>query len=168
MMSADQLTIKLNTVATVHYVGTFPDDGEQFDSSRDEGREPISFLVGHGQMIPGFEQEILGLGTGATKDFTLKAARAYGEAVPSNMVKMPRENFAGIDLEVGLQLVAEMDGHPAPFTVKEIEDDTVTVDFNHALAGRSLHFKVEVMGVRDPTDDEVSHGHAHGEHGHGH
>lgn len=155
-------------VATVHYVGTTPANGEQFDSSRDEGREPISFLVGVGQMIPGFEQEMLGANVGETRDFTLEPERAYGPRDPNGVVQMPKANFGDTPIEEGMMLVAELEDGPAPFSITNIDGDTVTVDFNHRLAGETLHFEVEVMSVRDATDEEQQHGHAHGEHGHGH
>ena len=150
--------IKDNKVATVHYTGTLPDSGEEFDSSI--GRDPLTFLVGHKQMIPGFERELMGSKAGDKIEFTLSAKDAYGEHNPDAVQKVPREMFGDIQPEVGMTLMTDM----GPIRVTETGDENsvVTVDFNHALAGKSLTFNVEVVDVRDATEDEVSHRHVHG------
>jgi FKBP-type peptidyl-prolyl cis-trans isomerase SlyD len=162
--------IQNDAVACVHYTGTFPEDGEVFDSS--EGRDPLTFLVGHRNMIPGFEEEMLGAKVGERRTFTLEPARAYGEREEANVVTFPRAEFAEVEaevpLEVGMTLVAGMEDGPRPFTITEVRDDDVVADFNHQLAGRSLTFAVEVVDVRDATEDELAHGHAHGPGGHHH
>ena len=159
-----ELTVSKNIVASVHYTGTLPENGEVFDSS--EGREPLTFLVGHNQMIPGFEEEILGAKTGEKREFTLTAERAYGDRDEAGVLQIPREQFAQLEaeatLQVGLQLVAQMPHGPSPFTITELSDELITADFNHTLAGKSLTFAVEIVELRQATDDEVSHGHAHG------
>ena len=165
-------TISNDMIATVHYTGTLPETGEVFDSS--EGRDPLAFLVGHKQMIPGFEEEILGAKVGERREFTLTADRAYGEHDEQAVLQIPRDNFAqleqesGATLEIGMQLVAQMPHGPAPFIVKELSEETVTADFNHALAGESLTFSVEVVELRPATEEELAHGHAHGPGGHNH
>ena len=165
-----EIKIGKNMVASVHYTGTLPDSGETFDSS--EGREPLTFLVGHGQMIPGFEEELQGSKAGDKKSFTLTADRAYGQRDDEAVLQIPRSQFAQLEesskLEIGFQLVAQMPHGPAPFTVTELTEDTVTADFNHALAGKDLTFDVEVMDVRAASEEELSHGHAHGPDGHHH
>jgi FKBP-type peptidyl-prolyl cis-trans isomerase SlyD len=159
-----ELTVSKDIVASVHYTGTLPENGEVFDSS--EGREPLTFLVGHNQMIPGFEEEILGAKTGEKREFTLTAERAYGDRDEAGVLQIPREQFAQLEaeatLQVGLQLVAQMPHGPSPFTITELSDELITADFNHTLAGKSLTFAVEIVELRQATDDEVSHGHAHG------
>ena len=159
-----ELTVSKNIVASVHYTGTLPENGEVFDSS--EGREPLTFLVGHNQMIPGFEEEILGAKTGEKREFTLTAKRAYGDRDEAGVLQIPREQFAQLEaeatLQVGLQLVAQMPHGPSPFTITELSDELITADFNHTLAGKSLTFAVEIVELRQANDDEVSHGHAHG------
>lgn len=163
-----ELTVNKNIVASVHYTGTLPENGEVFDSS--EGREPLTFLVGHNQMIPGFEEEILGAKTGEKREFTLTAERAYGDRDETGVLQIPREQFAQLEaeatLEVGLQLVAQMPHGPSPFTIVELSDELITADFNHTLAGKSLTFAVEIVELREASEDEVSHGHAHGPDGH--
>ncbi|MCH2647450.1 MAG: peptidylprolyl isomerase [Candidatus Poseidoniaceae archaeon] len=145
-----------NTVARVHYTGTLPDSGEVFDSSED--REPLAFLVGHSKMIPGFERELMGAKTGDKVEFTLTAEDAYGPHNPDAVQNVPLEMFGGITPEVGMTLMSDL----GPFRVSEINGSEITVDFNHALAGKSLTFNVEVVEVRAATDEEISHGHAHG------
>ena len=159
-------TVAENTVASVHYTGTLPDTGEVFDSS--EGRDPLTFLVGHRQMIPGFEANLMGAKIGERREFTLEPADAYGERDDDAVLELPREQFAqleestGTALEIGMQLVAQMPHGPAPFTIADVTDETVTADFNHALAGQSLTFSVEVVALRAAAEEEIAHGHVHG------
>tara|TARA_B100000287_G_scaffold313779_1_gene297137 strand:- start:8650 stop:9138 length:489 start_codon:yes stop_codon:yes gene_type:complete len=159
-------TIEQDSVASVHYTGTFV-DGEVFDTS--EGRAPLSFLVGHGQMIPGFEQEILGAKVGDKREFTLTPDRAYGERDENAIQRIEKNQFPeGMELEVGMVVGAHSDQGPIQFTIKEIEGDLVTADFNHQMAGMTLRFNIEVVEVRSATDEELAHGHAHGPGGHHH
>ena len=99
------LTVTGDIIASVHYKGTLPENGDVFDSS--EGREPLTFLVGHKQMIPGFEEEIMGAKVGETREFTLSAERAYGERDDTAVLEIPRAQFAQLEeeasLEVGIQ-----------------------------------------------------------------
>jgi FKBP-type peptidyl-prolyl cis-trans isomerase SlyD len=165
-----ELVVSKNIVASVHYTGTLPENGEVFDTS--EGREPLTFIVGHGQMIPGFEEEIQGAKIGEKRTFTLTPDKAYGEREDTAMMKIPRSEFATLEeenkLELGMTLVASMKHGPAPFTITELTDDEVTADFNHKLAGESLTFAVEIVELRDADEEELSHGHVHGPNGHHH
>ena len=161
------LKVEKDIVASVHYTGTHPESGEVFDSS--EGREPLSFLVGHQQMIPGFEEEIMGASVGEKREFTLVAARAYGDRDDTAVMEIPREQFGELEkeasLEVGMQLVAQMPHGPSPFTITALTDEAVTADFNHVLAGKPLTFAVEIVELRVANDVEKTHGHAHGSDG---
>tara|TARA_A100001234_G_C12626888_1_gene386488 strand:+ start:971 stop:1444 length:474 start_codon:yes stop_codon:yes gene_type:complete len=148
--------VENNKVVSVHYTGTLPDTGEVFDSS--EGRDPLLFLVGHKNMIPGFERELLGSNVGDKVEFTLSAEDAYGERDPDAVQEIPKDMFGDIAPEVGMTLMSDV----GPFQVTEVGESTVIVDFNHMLAGKSLKFNVEVLEVRDATEEEISHGHAHG------
>lgn len=148
--------ISKNKVVRVHYTGTHPESGEVFDSS--EGKDTLAFLVGQKQMIPGFERELMGLKQGEKTEFTLPPEDAYGAHDSDKVQQIPVETFGGIAPEVGMTLLSDL----GPFVVTEINDELVTVDFNHALAGKSLTFNVEVIEVRDATEEEISHGHAHG------
>jgi len=151
-----------NTVASVHYTGTLPESGEVFDSS--EGRDPLTFLVGHKQMIPGFEEEMMGASVGERREFTLEPERAYGHRMEEAVQQIEKEQFGDIEPQVGMMLMSDI----GPFTVTAVDDALVTVDFNHKLAGETLHFSVEVVEVRPATEEEVAHGHAHGPGGHHH
>ena len=148
--------IEKNAVATVHYTGTLPESGEVFDSS--EGRDPLKFLVSHKQMIPGFEEELMGAAKGERRTFTLEPERAYGNRIPEAVQQIPKGMFGDIDLEIGMTLMSDV----GPFQVVAVEDETVTADFNHKLAGQTLQFSVEVVDVQEATPEELDHGHAHG------
>jgi FKBP-type peptidyl-prolyl cis-trans isomerase SlyD len=155
-------TVEANAVATVHYTGTLPDSGEVFDSS--EGRDPLTFLVGHKQMIPGFEEELMGAEKGERRTFTLEPERAYGQKMEEAIQTIPKDMFGDIEPEVGMTLMSDV----GPFNVTAVDGDTITVDFNHKLAGETLEFSVEVVDVRPASEEELSHGHAHGPGGHNH
>ncbi|MEC7179982.1 MAG: peptidylprolyl isomerase [Candidatus Thermoplasmatota archaeon] len=149
-------TVEKDAVASVHYTGTLPESGEVFDSS--EGRDPLTFLVGHKQMIPGFEEELMGAKKGERRTFTLAPERAYGEKIPEAIQQIPIGMFGDIAPEPGMTLMSDV----GPFNVVSVEGETVTVDFNHKLAGETLQFSVEVVDVRAATPEEIDHGHAHG------
>lgn len=155
-------TVEANSVATVHYTGTLPESGEVFDSS--EGRDPLTFLVGHKQMIPGFEEELMGAEKGERRTFTLEPERAYGQKMEEAIQTIPKDMFGDIEPEVGMTLMSDV----GPFNVTAVDGDTITVDFNHKLAGETLEFSVEVVDVRPASEEELSHGHAHGPGGHNH
>lgn len=150
------MNIQANTVATVHYTGTLPTTKETFDTSRD--RDPLVFLVGHQQMIPGFEREMVGASVGETRTFTLEPEDAYGQREEARLVSIPRGQFGDIPLTEGMQLMSDS----GPFIVLSIGDEDVEVDFNHKLAGERLTFEVEVVSVREASAEEISHGHVHG------
>lgn len=149
-------TVEKDVVASVHYTGTLPESGEVFDSS--EGRDPLTFLVGHKQMIPGFEEELMGAAKGERRTFTLEPERAYGEKIPEAIQQIPIAMFGDIAPEPGMTLMSDV----GPFNVASVDGDVVTVDFNHKLAGETLQFSVEVVDVRAATAEEIDHGHAHG------
>ena len=150
-------------MASVHYTGTFPDSGDEFDSSR--GGDPLTFLVGHKGMIPGFERELMGAISGDSRTFTLEPDDAYGMPSDELVQEVPRDMFPeDMPLDLGTMLMS--DG--GPFRIIAITDNTVRCDFNNPMAGKTLHFEVEVMDVRAATEDELAHGHAHGPDGHHH
>lgn len=153
-------TIEHGTIASVHYTGTFAEGGE-FDSSR--GKDPLVFIVGYGQMIAGFEREMLGAKVGEKREFTLAPEDAYGERIEDAIQKIQRENFPeNMELEVGMVVGAHSDQGPIQFTIMEIDEEVVTADFNHQMAGRTLRFEVEVVDVRAASEEELAHGHVHG------
>ena len=117
--------IEQNTIVSVHYTGTFT-DGEVFDSS--EGRDPLTFLVGHGQMITGFEQEMLGAEVGEKREFTLTPDRAYGERTDAAIQEVPRDQFPeGMAIEVGMVLGAQSEQGPVQFSVASVSYTHLTL-----------------------------------------
>ena len=152
--------VEVNKVVSVHYTGSYT-DGEVFDTS--DGRDPLLFLVGHGQMISGFEQEMLGAEIGEKREFTLTPEKAYGMRDEGAIQKVPKSQFPDdMQLAPGMVLGAQSDRGPVQFSVVSVDGDEVTVDFNHQMAGMTLRFSVEVVGIREATREELAHGHAHG------
>ena len=153
------LTIQNDRVATIHFV-LKDDDGEIIDSSREEN-EPLVYLHGHENIVPGLEAALLGKSAGAKVKVVVEPADGYGESTTDELQAMPREAFPE-DVEAGDYLVFEgEDGEEMPIWVVEVEDDVVHIDVDHPLAGMRLHFDVEVLEVREATVEELDHGHPH-------
>ena len=142
------MLVENDKIVKVHYHGYFPETKEVFDSSLD--REPLSFTVGHGQMIPGFEAEILGAKLSEKRTFTLEPERAYGHRDETRIIEMPKPDFPD-GIVIGMKSQAEVQGMPMPFEITSINDEsgTVTCDFNHPMAGKALTFEVEVVEIMD-------------------
>lgn len=154
------------TVASFHYTLT-NDAGDVLDSSI--GREPLAYLHGAGNIVPGLEREMAGHVAGDTFNVDVSPEEGYGAYVDDLVQIVPRESFDGIhDLAVGMQFQAQTGQGPIAVIVTEIEGDEVTVDGNHPLAGETLHFAVEIAEVREASDEEIGHGHVHGAGGHHH
>jgi peptidylprolyl isomerase len=149
------LKISDKMVVKIAYTGTLA-DGSEFDSSKD--RDPLEFMVGGGQMIPKFEENLMGLRKGDKKTFTIAAADAYGESSDAMMMEIPLTAFpADLKLAVGMQLgTTGSSGEQMIVTVKELKKDSAVIDYNHPLAGKDLTFAIEVVDVRKPTKDELS------------
>ena len=137
---------KSGDTVKVHYTGTL-NDGSQFDSS--QGREPLEFTLGEGQVIPGFDEAVSGMAIGDSKTVTIPFGEAYGARSEEMIQLVPREAIPDdIELELGLVLSAQgPDGHTLTFTVVEIGDEQVTVDGNHPLAGQDLTFALELVSI---------------------
>ncbi len=137
------------------------EDGVVIDSS--EGREPLTYLHGYQQIVPGVENAIDGLEEGTALSLTVEPSDAYGERDPKAILVMPRSSFPDDeDLEPGTMFRAyRPDGKPFIFSVMQVSDDRVVVDANHPLAGQRLSVDVVVVSVRDATVQEIDHGHAH-------
>jgi FKBP-type peptidyl-prolyl cis-trans isomerase SlyD len=159
--------IKSGSVVNMTYVLT-NDDGEEID--RADKSEPFTYLHGHNQIVMGLEKELLGLKPGDKKKVLVSPEEGYGDIDPSLITMAKTNQFPkGAELEVGVQFMAEdADGNNVVFTIVEIEGEDVTLDGNHPLAGETLNFDVEILGMRDATPQELEHGHAHGDHGHDH
>lgn len=138
--------VKTGDTVRIHYTGTLA-DGTEFDSSR--GRDPLEFTVGSGQIIPGLDQAIPGMAVGDTKSVEVPAASAYGAVNPAAIQNVPRSQVPPeIALEVGTQLqVQAPDGRVVPVMVNAVDDESVTLDMNHPLAGKDLTFAIELVSI---------------------
>lgn len=143
-------------------------DGRVIDASGPG--EPLTYLHGEGQIVPGLESALEGLSIGDQKQVVVAPGDGYGEHDPRGVQEVPRAAFpAEFDPQPGMELTAEgPDGEPVPFAVREVRPESVVIDLNHPLAGKTLHFDVTVREVRAATAEELEHGHAHGAHGHDH
>jgi FKBP-type peptidyl-prolyl cis-trans isomerase SlyD len=169
IVSGKEFDMAANTspkVVSFHY--TLKDStGKVLESSI--GDEPLSYLEGVGQIIPGLESAIKGLGKGDKKSVAVKAAEAYGEFDKELIVEVPREQIPKKDVVVGDQFHADSGhGQTQVVLVTAVTPTHITVDGNHPLAGQDLQFEVEITEVREASKDEMSHGHAHGPGGHHH
>ena len=144
------------------------DAGEVLDSSA--GAEPLVYLHGAGNIIAGLEKALAGKAVGDELDVSIEPEDAYGEYSAELITNLGREMFEGVDqLEVGMQFHASApDGGMQIVTIRDIDGDQVTIDGNHPLAGQQLNFKVKVVSVRAASEEELAHGHVHGEGGHQH
>jgi FKBP-type peptidyl-prolyl cis-trans isomerase SlyD len=137
---ADGKTVEVNYTLTV--------DGKVVDSSK--GRKPLEFKAGAHQMIPGFEKALIGMKAGQKKSFKVKPEDGYGQVNPKAFREIPKKQLpAGVTPKAGMTLYAKgEEGQPIPIVIKEVKKDTVVLDFNHPLAGKTLNFDVEVVEVK--------------------
>jgi FKBP-type peptidyl-prolyl cis-trans isomerase SlyD len=158
------VSIKKDSVVTFNY--TLKDDaGEVIDSS--SAGEPLAYLHGHGNLVPGLERELEGKSTGEKLSVKVTPADGYGEFSKDLIQKVPRRSLKGIaKITVGMRLHAQTEQGPRAVTVTAVTGDMVTIDGNHPLAGKNLNFDIELVDVRDATAEELSHGHVHGPGGH--
>jgi FKBP-type peptidyl-prolyl cis-trans isomerase SlyD len=150
---------------TIHY--TLKDDaGEVLDSS--EGRDPLTYLHGVGNIVPGLEAALDGKAAGDSVTATLTPEQGYGQRDEKAIRNVPRRKLPSGKVAVGTQFRMQTEDGVAIGTVKALRGDYATVDLNHPLAGKTLHFEVKVVEVRDATEEELSHGHVHspGDHHH--
>ena len=131
----------------VHYRGTL-DDGTVFDSSRDRG-QTLDFELGSGNLVPAFEEALVGMGPGETKTLKIASVDAYGERNPEAVVRVPKSSFPeGFDFVVGNFVQGENEtGQPIRATISSVDDEGVSLDHNHPLAGKNLNFEVELVEI---------------------
>jgi FKBP-type peptidyl-prolyl cis-trans isomerase SlyD len=143
------------------------ESGVEIEDSRE--REPFAILFGHGNIIPGLEQAIAGHGAGDRFDVIVPPGQAYGERREDFTQRVPKKYFPNADqLKPGdMSHLRTQEGHRT-VTVIKVGSSVVDVDLNHPMAGKTLHFDIEVVDVRDATEEELQHGHVHGEGGHHH
>ncbi|MDF2445479.1 MAG: peptidylprolyl isomerase [Moraxellaceae bacterium] len=160
------MQIANNVVASIEYTLT-DDQGNVIDSS--VGGEPLAYLHGAGNIIPGLEDALEGKQVGDSLKVSVPPSEGYGEKDEALLQVVPRSMFRGVDqIEVGMQFHAQTDHGMQVITVAKVEGDNVTVDGNHPLAGQNLNFDVKVLEVRAATAEELEHGHVHGAGGHHH
>jgi len=148
-----------NKVVWIDYTLT-NDAGEVLDSSK--GEEPLPYLHGHDNIIPGLEKALAGKSVGDSLVVTIPAAEGYGEYDDELVQVVSREMFDGVEeMEVGMQFQAETEDGIDEVTVVEIDGDNITVDGNHPFAGMNLTFEVTISDMRDATEEELAHGHVH-------
>lgn len=156
------MQITKNKVASIHY--TLRDnEGTVIDSS--EGRDPLNYLHGAGNLIAGMEEGLEGKSKGDKFSLKIQPEKGYGEKDENLIQKVPRSAFGGQEIQTGMRFSTNQGG---VVTVTHVGLDAITVDANHPLAGVELNFAVEVVDVRNATNDEIAHGHVHGPDGHHH
>ena len=130
---------------------------------------PLDYLHGHGSLIAGLENALEGHEAGDSFDVRVNADEGYGSYDENLVQRVPKDVFMGVDeLEVGMRFLADTDQGPVPVEITAVEDEHVVVDGNHMLAGQYLNFHVDVVAIREATEEELQHGHVHGEHDHHH
>jgi FKBP-type peptidyl-prolyl cis-trans isomerase SlyD len=159
------MTIENNHVVKFHYTVS-DEDGVKLDTS--EGKDPLTYLHGANNIIPGLEAALAGKSQGDTLSVNIPPEQAYGEHLEQLVENVPKDAFQGAELAVGMRFEAQTNQGPISVVVTHIEGDTVTVDGNHPLAGKALNFDVSIEEIRDATAEELEHGHAHGVGGHQH
>ena len=160
------MKIAKDCVVTLDYTLT-DEDGEILDSS--EGDEPLVYLHGHGDIVPGLERALNGHQVGDQVEVDVSPEDGYGDWDEDLVDVVGKEDFDDPEeLEVGAQFEVDTDEGVRVATVIEMEGEDITVDLNHPLAGMNLHFAVKVLDVRAASAEELEHGHVHGPHGHEH
>jgi FKBP-type peptidyl-prolyl cis-trans isomerase SlyD len=153
-------------VVLIHY--TLKDDaGKVIDSS--DGAEPLAYIQGHGNLVPGLEKALEGKKDGDAVSVTLAPADGYGTRNDALVQRVPKRSLQGSgEIRKGMQFQAQTDEGLRVFTVTAVVGDMVSLDGNHPLADQTLHFDVQIVGVRAATAEELEHGHVHGAGGHHH
>lgn len=136
------------------------------ESSKD--REPLAILIGHGNIIPGLEKAMEGHEAGESFGVDVAASEAYGEVREGLSQRVPKKHFGNQRLAPGMQVVLNTNFGPRAVTIQKVGMSVVDVDLNHPMAGKDLHFDVEIVDVREATPEELEHGHVHGDGGHHH
>ena len=162
----EKMQIEKHKVALLEYTLT-SNTGEVMDTS--EGGDPLAYIQGIGNLVPGLEEELEGKSAGDELNVVVPPEKGYGVRDDSLVEVVNREVFQGMDeLQVGMQFHAQGDDGAHMIWVVDIKDDDVTIDGNHPLAGETLTFDLKVVEVRDATAEELDHGHVHGPGGHNH
>ena len=159
------MTIEKHHVVAVHYtLNALEENGEKSFIEKTDADNPFTFLYGVGMMLPKFEEELQGMSAGEQKSFTITAEEGYGEKQDDATVQLPVEMFeqSGMPPVGAILPLQDPEGNHLNAIVLEVSPEAVTVDLNHPMAGKTLHFDIEVVATRPATEEELSHGHAHG------
>ncbi len=160
------MVIAKDFVVEIDYTLT-NNEGEVLDSSN--GREPLAYLHGHKNIVAGLEKDLEGKKIGEAFKSVVTPLEGYGELNSQLVTQVPKEELASIpDLKEGISIQAQSSNGVQIFKIIKIEEDKVTLDGNHPLAGQTLYFDVNVKSIREATSEEISHGHVHGPGGHHH
>ncbi len=160
------MEIKSNKVVSINYTLTNA-EGKVLDTS--DGRAPLLYIHGKGNIIPGLEKALEGKKEGDKLNVTVAPEEAYGIRDERLVQIIPRSSFEGVEeIEPGMQFQANFEGHPQIIVITKVEGDNITIDANHPLAGEQLTFDVAITEIRDATEEELAHGHVHGPNGHHH
>lgn len=159
------MKIEKDRVVSFHY--TVSEQGQEAMESSD-GRDPLVILIGHGNIIPGLEKAMEGHEAGDKFEADVVAVDAYGEKRDGLSQRIPKKHFGNQRLEPGMQVVLQTNFGPRAVTIQKVGMSVVDVDLNHPMAGKDLHFAIEIVDVREASAEEVEHGHVHGEGGHHH
>ncbi len=161
-----RMKIEKDRVVRFHY--TVSEVGQEpIESSKDRG-EPLAILIGHGNIIPGLEKAMLDKEAGESFGVDVASADAYGERRDGLSQRVPKKHFGNSKLAVGQQVVLQTNFGPRAVTVQKVGMSVVDVDLNHPMAGKDLHFDVEIVEVREASQEEIEHRHVHGDGGHQH
>lgn len=160
-MNAENTPLIIDDEVVVSLKYTLTVDGEVVDSA--DENEPIQFIQGFGQIIPGLERELYSMTVGQSKKVVVSPEDGYGDLDSEAVMEIPRAEMPeDIPLEVGIELdIINEDDEEMTAVIKEVKDDVVVLDFNHPLAGKKLEFDITVVDLRQPTEEELEHGHVH-------
>jgi FKBP-type peptidyl-prolyl cis-trans isomerase SlyD len=160
------MLIEKDRVALIHYTLT-DDSGQVIDSSA--GGQPLAYIHGNGNLVPGLESALEGKASGDKFSITVAPADGYGTRDEQLIQRVPKRSLGGVgEIKKGMQFQAQVGGGIRVFTVIAVVGDMVTLDGNHALADRNLNFQIEIVEVREASPEELDHGHVHGAGGHHH
>ncbi len=160
------MEVTADRVVTIHYT-LKSDEGAVIDSSA--GGEPLAYIQGHGNLVAGLEKALEGKQDGAALTVVIAPQDGYGVQDAALIQRVPKRSLQGSgEIKKGMQFQARTDDGMRLFTVTAVVGDMITFDGNHPLADQTLHFDVQIVGVRDATTEEFEHGHVHGAGGHHH
>ncbi len=164
-MSTEAMKIEKDRVVQFHY--TVSEQGQEpLETSKE--RDPLAILAGHGNIIPGLDKALEGHVAGDSFGVDVPAAEAYGERRDGLTQRVPKKHFGEQKLAPGMQVVLNTNFGPRAVTIQKVGMSVVDVDLNHPMAGKDLHFDIEIVDVREASKEEIEHGHVHGDGGHAH